>query len=159
VRAAGLTGITALADLPEVLARRGGTPAPASLVAEAEPHLAAVASMLRAVIGPEPGQGTRGALRARREGLDASQARFLDAVRNDRRLGPGERYSIFRGVAELRDSDPAQGSFAGMIDLLAAMEQAHAALGAEGPDAAAKVAAFEAAVSRLTALSEASRRG
>ncbi|MBX6741067.1 MAG: hypothetical protein IRY87_03350 [Acetobacteraceae bacterium] len=159
VRDAGLAGITALANLPRVLAQRGRPVTVAALVEEAQPHVAAVAAMLRAVIGPEPGQGTRGALRARREALDASQERFLEALRKDRRIGPGERYSIFRSISELRDADPAEGTFAALIDLLATMEQAHAALGAGSPEAAARVTAFEVAVARLAALSEASRRG
>jgi hypothetical protein len=159
VRRAGLTGIATLADLPDVLPRRGRSPGLAGLVAEAQPHLAAVAAMLRAVIGAEPGQGTRGAIRARREGLDAGQARFLEALRNDRRIGPGERYAIFRSVSELRDSDPAQGNFATLVALLAAMEEAHAALGSESAEAAGKVTLFEAQVARLGALTEGSRRG
>lgn len=159
VRNAGLAGIAALADLPQALARRGRPVSVAALFEEAQPHLAAVAAMLRAVIGPEPGQGTRGALRARREALDASQERFLEALRNDRRIGPGERYSIFRSISELRDTDPAQGTFAALINLLVTMEQAHAALGTGSPKAAARVTAFEAAVARLGALSEASGRG
>lgn len=159
VRTAGLAGIAALADLPGQLAGRGRSVTLAAMVAEAQPHLAAVTSMLRAVVGPEPGQGTRGAIRARREGLDAGQARFLEAIRADSRIGAGERYSIFRSVAEMRDNDPAQGNLSALIALLDAMEQAHASLGAESPDAAAKVASFEAAVDQLEALNEASRRG
>ena len=159
VRTAGLAGITALADLPDSLAERGRSVTLSAMVAEAQPHLVAVAALLRAVIGSEPGQGTRGAIRAQREGLDSDQARFLDAIRTDGRIGAGERYSIFRSAAELRDNDPAQGNFAALIALLAAMEEAHGALGTEGADAAGKVAAFEAAAERLEALSEASRRG
>ncbi len=159
IRMAGLAGLAALADLPEQLAQRGRSVTLAAMVAEAQPHLAATSALLRAVIGPEPGQGTRGAIRARRQGLDAGQARFLEAVRADGRIGAGERYSIFRSVAEMRDNDPAQGNFSAMIALLSAMEEAHDALGTESPDAAGKVAAFEAAVARLGAANEASRRG
>ncbi len=159
VRNRGLAGIAALADLPRALAQPGRTVAVSRLVEEAQPHLVAVATMLRAVIGPEPGQGIRGAIRARREALNASQERFLEALRSDRRIGPGERYSIFRSISELRDSDPAEDTFAALIDLLATMERAHAALGAGSSDAAAWVAAFEAALVRLGALSEASGRG
>ncbi|MDB5372389.1 MAG: hypothetical protein JWP04_1031 [Belnapia sp.] len=159
VRSAGLTGIATLSDFPESLTKGRGSPSLASLVAEGQPHVAAVAALLRAVIGPEVGQGTRGAIRARREALDAQQSRFLAALRTDGRIGAGERYSIFRSVAELRDSDPAQGTFAALIDVVNAMEQAHAALAADGPDADAKVAALEAAVARLSVTTEGSRRG
>lgn len=152
VRAAGLAGITALADLTENLGRRGRSVTVAAMVAEAQPHLAAVSALLRAVIGAEPAQGTRGAIRARREGLDSGQARFLDAVRADSRIGAGERYSIYRSVVEMRDGDPAPGHFAAVIALLEAMEEAHGALGAESADAAGKVSAFETAVDRLERL-------
>ncbi|MFC7473819.1 hypothetical protein ACFQS7_05605 [Dankookia sp. GCM10030260] len=157
VRAAGLAGIAALSDLPDRMAATRGANVPAML-AEAAPHLASVTSLLRAAIGAEPGDGTRGALRARRDGLDAAQARFLAAVAADRRLGPGERYTIFRSVADQRDDDPAQGSFAALIDVLDTLEAAHAALAAGAPDAAPKVAAFEAAVARLGAMAEAAQR-
>lgn len=159
VRTAGLAGITALADLPAAVAQRRTAPTLEALVAEGQPHVTAIAALLRAVIGPEPGQGTRGAIRARREALDAQQARFLAALRADSRIGAGERYAIFRSVAELRDTDPAQGNFTAIIDLLAALEAAHGALAAGGPEGEAKVTAFEAAVARLTALSAGSRRG
>ncbi|TDH63665.1 hypothetical protein E2C06_04890 [Dankookia rubra] len=158
VQAAGLAGIAALSDLPDRMATAGGVTVPA-MVAEAAPHLTAVTALLRAVIGTEPGQGTRGALRARREGLDAVQARFLAAVAADRRLGPGERYTIFRSVAEQREDDPAQGSFSALVDLLGTLEAAHAALAAGAPDADQRIAAFEAAVARLGAMAEAARRG
>jgi hypothetical protein len=121
--------------------------------------VAAVIAMLHAVIGPDAGLGTRGAIRARREGLTAQQERFLAALRTDTRIGPGERYSIFRSVAEARDNDPAQGNLATINDVLTAIEQAHAALAVDGPDAAAKVVALELAVQRLSALTEGSRRG
>ncbi len=159
VRTAGLAGIAALADLPAVLAQRREAPSLAALVQEGQPHVAAVIAMLHAVIGPEPGLGTRGAIRARREGLDAQQARFLAALRNDGRIGAGERYSIFRSLSEGRDNDPAQGNLATINDVLTAIEQAHAALAADGPDASAKVAALELAVARLRALTEGARRG
>ncbi|RYJ03207.1 MAG: hypothetical protein EON47_04910 [Acetobacteraceae bacterium] len=159
VKAAGLAGITALSDMPETMTQGGARPTLAGMVAAGQPHLQAVAALLRAVIGPEIGQGTRGAIRARREALDAQQSRFLAALRSDSRIGAGERYSIFRSVAELRDSDPAQGTFAALIDLLNAIEQAHAALAADGPDADAKVIGLEAAVTRLSLTTEGSRRG
>ncbi|WP_431270551.1 hypothetical protein [Dankookia sp. P2] len=158
VRAAGLAGIAALSDLPDRMAATPGATVPA-MVAEAAPQLTAVTALLRAVIGAEPGQGTRGAIRARREALDAVQARFLAAVAADRRLGPGERYTIFRGVAEQREDDPAQGSFSALVDLLGTLEAAHAALAAGAPDTAQKIAALEAAVARLGAMAEAARRG
>jgi hypothetical protein len=157
VRAAGLAGIAALSDLPDRYGGRGATVQ--AMVAEAAPHLSAVTALLRAVIGTEPGQGTRGAIRARREGLDALHARFLSAVAADRRLGPGERYTIFRSVAELREDDPAQGSFTALVEMLSRLEAAHAALAAGSADAAGKVAEFEAAVARLAALAQAERRG
>jgi hypothetical protein len=158
-RQAGLRGIAALADLPQAVARRGNRPTQAAVVAEAQPHVAATAALLRAAIGAERGQGARGAIAARREALDASQARLLAAVRADGRVGPTGRYSEFRGISDSRDNDPAEGAFTALLTLIDAMEQAHAALGAEGPDADAKVAAFELAVLRLRSYNEASRRG
>ncbi|MBK1661885.1 hypothetical protein [Paracraurococcus ruber] len=155
VRSAGLAGIAALSDLPD---RMAGAAVPAML-AEAAPHVAAVAGLLRTVIGAQPGQGTRGAIRARREGLDALHDRFLGAVAADRRLGPGERYAIWRSVAELREGDPAPGSFTALVEMLDRLEAAHAALLAGGPGAEPAVAGFEAAVARLAALAEAGRRG
>ena len=62
VRTAGLAGIAALSDLPDRMAATRGATVPA-MVAEAAPHLAAVTALLRAVIGAQPGQGTRGAIR------------------------------------------------------------------------------------------------
>ncbi len=159
VRTAGVAGIAALADLPAVLAQRREAPSLAALVQEGQPHVAAVIAMLHAVIGPEPGLGTRGAIRARREGLDAQQARFLAALRTDGRIGAGERYSIFRSLAEGRDNDPAQGNLEAINELLTAIEQAHAALAADRADAEAKVAALELAVARLSALTEGAQRG
>ncbi len=159
VRTAGVAGVAALADLPAVLAQRREAPSLAALVQEGQPHVAAVIAMLHAVIGPEPGLGTRGAIRARREGLDAQQARFLAALRTDGRIGAGERYSIFRSLAEGRDNDPAQGNLEAINELLTAIEQAHAALAADRADAEAKVAALELAVARLSALTEGAQRG
>ena len=159
VRSAGLAGITALSDMPETMTRGGARPTLAGMVAAGQPHLQAVVALLRAVIGPEIGQGTRGAIRARREALDAQQSRFLATLRSDGRIGAGERYSIFRSVAELRDNDPAQGTFAALLDLLEAIEAAHAALAVDGPDAEGKVAALEAAVARVSVTTEGSRRG
>ncbi|MDN3567948.1 hypothetical protein QWZ14_26510 [Paeniroseomonas aquatica] len=159
VRTAGLAGIAALSDMPETMTRGGARPTLAGMVAAGQPHLQAVVALLRAVIGPEIGQGARGAIRARREALDAQQSRFLAALRADGRIGAGERYSIFRSVAELRDADPAEGTFAALIDLLAAIEQAHAALAADGPDAEDPVVALEAAVARVSVTTEGSRRG
>ena len=158
-RRAGLQGIAALADLPQAIARRGRRPTEAAVVAEAQPHVAATAALLRAAIGAGPGQGARGAIATRQSRLDASQARLLAAVRSDRSAGPTTRYNVFRGIAEARDDDPDEGAFDALLALIAAMEQAHAALGTGGPDADAKVAAFESAVLRLRSYDEASRRG
>jgi hypothetical protein len=158
VRTAGLAGIAVLSDLPDRMAATPGATAQ-GMVAEAAPHVTAVAALLRAVIGAEPGQGTRGAIEARRLGLDALQSRFLASVAADRRLGPGERYMIFRSFAELREDDPAQGSFAALVEVLNSLEAAHAALAAGAPGTAEKIAAFEAAVARLGAMTEATRGG
>ena len=158
-RRAGLQGIAALADLPHTLARGGRRPTTSAMVAEAQPHIAATAALLRAAVGAGPGQGARGAIAARQSALDASQARLLAAVRNDRSLGPTARYNVFRSIVESRDDDPDEGAFDALLELIAAMEQAHAALGTGGPDAEAKVAAFELAVLRLRSYNEASRRG
>jgi hypothetical protein len=158
-RRAGLAGIAALADLPHGVARRGRAPTEAALVAEAQPHIAATAALLRAAIGAGPGQGARGAVAVLQSRLDESQSRLLAAVRNDGRVGPTARYNLFRSIGEDRDDDPDEEAFDALIALLAAMEQAHAALGAgSGPDVEAKVAAFEMAVLRLHAYNEASRR-
>jgi hypothetical protein len=129
-----------------------------TLVAEAQPHVAAIAALLRVLIEGPGGQGIRAALRGNREGLDAQQARFLAAVAADRRLGAAERYSIYRSVAELRGDDPAPGTFAGIVGVLDTMDAAHASLAAAGADADGKVGQFEAAVGQLGALTEASRR-
>ncbi len=85
--------------------------------------------------------------------------RLLAAVRNDRSLGPTARYNAFRSIVESRDDDPDEGAFDALLELIAAMEQAHAALGTGGPDAEAKVAAFDLAVLRLRSYNEASRQG
>jgi hypothetical protein len=158
-RRAGLQGIAALADLPQALARGGRRPTASAMVAEAQPHLAATAALLRAAVGAGPGQGARGAIAARQSALDASQGRLLAAVRSDNRVGPTGRYSVFRSIVDARDDDPDETAFDALLELIAAMEQAHAALGAGGPDADAKVAAFELAVLRLRSYNEASRRG
>ena len=158
-RSAGLQGIAALADLPATLARGGRRPTESAMVAEAQPHLAATAALLRAAVGAQPGQGARGAIAARQSALDASQGRLLAAVRNDTRVGPTARYNAFRSIVQERDDDPDENAFDALLALIAAMEQAHAALGTGGPDADAKVAAFEMAVLRLRSYNEASRRG
>ena len=158
-RRAGLQGIAALADLPQAIARQGRRPTESAVVAEAQPHVAATAALLRAAIGAGPGQGARGAIAIRQSRLDASQGRLLAAIRRDRNLGPTARYNAFRSVAESRDDDPDEEAFDALLRLISAMEQAHAALGTGGPDAEAKVAAFELAVLNLRSYNEASRRG
>ena len=109
------------------------------MVAEAQPHVAATAALLRAAIGAGPGQGARGAIAARQSALDASQGRLLAAVRSDSRVGPTARYNLFRSITEARDDDPDESAFDALLALLGAMEEAHAALGAGGADADAKV--------------------
>ncbi|TCZ65322.1 hypothetical protein [Roseicella aquatilis] len=156
VREAGLAGIAALAALPVTAA---GQDNPRALAAQAAPQVGAVTALLRAVIGAEPGQGTRGVLRARRDLLDASHARFLAAIAADQRLGPGERYAIYRSIADLHETDPAPGHFTALAELLDRLDAANAALAAGSADGSEKVAAFEAAVARLGALAETSRRG
>jgi hypothetical protein len=156
-RSAGLAAMRTLSDLAQQASIGGQRSVPA-LVTAAQPQVAAIAAMLRSLIGPEAGQGVRGALRASREGLDARQSAFLAKIAADRRLGTAERYGLFRSVAELREADPAQGTFLGIIGVLDSMEVAHAALSAPFGDASAKVGEFETAVARLGALSEASRR-
>lgn len=157
-RSAGLAGIAALSDLPDRMAAAGRGATVQAMVAEAAPHLSAVTGLMRAVIGAQPGQGTRGAIRARRDGLDAAHSRFLAAVATDRRLGPGERYTIFRSVAQLREDDPAQGSFAALVEVLDRLDAAHAALASQAADAQEKVAAFESAAARLNAMAQAAER-
>jgi hypothetical protein len=156
-RTAGLRGIAALADLPQTLARSGRRTTESAVVAEAQPHVAATAALLRAAVGAGPGQGARAAIAARQSALDASQGRLLAAVRSDARVGPTARYSVFRSITEARDDDPDENAFDALLALVTAMEQAHAALGAGGADA--KVSAFENAVLRLRAYNDASRRG
>ena len=156
-RAAGLRGIAALADLPQTLARSGRRQTESAVVAEAQPHIAATAALLRAAIGAGPGEGARGAIAARQARLDASQGRLLATIRNDRSLGPTARYSLFRDITRSRDDDPDEGAFDALLEMVTAMEQAHAALGTGGADA--KVSAFEASVLRLRSYNEASRRG
>lgn len=158
-RRAGLEGIAALADLPHRVAQRGRPPLEAALVAEAQPHVAATARLLRAAIGPGPGQGARGAVAVRQSRLDASQGRLLSAVRGDNRVGPTARYNLFRSITEARDDDPDEEAFEALVGLLAAMEQAHAALGADEVNAYARVRAFEGAVMSLRSYNEASSRG
>ena len=158
-RSAGLQGIAALADLPQEVAKRGRPPTESALVAEAQPHVAATAALLQAAIGAGPGQGARGAIAARQGRLDSSHARLLAAVRSDGRVGPTTRYSVFRSIAESRDGDPDETAFDALLEMIKAMEQAHASLGAGGTGADAKVSAFEVTVARLRSFNEASRRG
>ena len=158
-RRAGLQAIAALADLPQTLARSGRRTTESAVVAEAQPHVAAIAALLRVAVGTGPGQGARGAIAARQTALDASQSRLLAAVRSDSRIGPTARYSVFRSVTESRDDDPDEGAFDALLALIRAMEEAHAALGTGGTDAEMKVSAFEYAVLRLRAYNAASRRG
>ena len=158
-RRAGLGAIAALADLPQTLARSGRRTTESAVVAEAQPHVAAIAALLRAAVGTGPGQGARGAIATRQSALDASQSRLLAAVRSDSRIGPTARYSVFRSVTESRDDDPDEGAFDALLALIRAMEEAHAALGTGGTDAEMKVSAFEYAVLRLRSYNGASRRG
>ena len=158
-RRVGLQGIAALADLPNQVARGGRRPTESALVAEAQPHIAATASLLRAAIGAGPGQGARGAIAVRQSRLDESQGRLLAAVRGDTRVGPTARYNLFRSITDARDDDPDEEAFEALLALIRAMEEAHAALGTGGADADAKVAVFEYAVLQLRSYNEASRRG
>jgi hypothetical protein len=125
---------------------------PAELTAQAQPHLSAVAALLRAVIGVDPDQATRGAINAQRAALDAAHGRLLEAVRIDRSVGPGSRYALYHQIAALRDEDPLPGTLAAIVALLTRMEEAHAAILAGAGDADAKVDAFEAAVAELSAI-------
>ena len=156
VQTAGLNGIVTLAALPQKVAA-GPRPSVQALVAEADPAVAAVDDMLRALIDP-PSGGLRGALRAKREGFDTEASRFLNRLATDRRLGPADRYMLYRSVAALREEDPASGTFAAIAGVATTMQQAHAALA--GPPAAAQpaLAAFEASVAQLGVLAESSRR-
>ncbi len=151
MREAGLTGVAALAAMaPGAEARR--RPDATALAREAGPHLAAVSALLKAVIGPQQGQATRGVIQARRAAMDAAHARLLEASRRDPALGAAGRYALFHQVAALRDQDPLPGTLAGIVALLSAMEEAHAAIAAGGAEAEAKVTAFEGALARLSAL-------
>ncbi len=159
VRTAGLAAIASLADLPEQLTKNHGSrPSLAQVVSQAEPQVKALVALLQGVIGGNTESGARAVLRGRRLALDAAHGRFLAAVRADRTAGPADRYAIFRTVAELREGDPAQGTLAQVHSLLGSLSQAHDALDEGAADADAKVAGFEAAVDRLTALGEQSRR-
>ena len=159
LREAGLRAIVTLADLPEQLTKnRSSQTTLAALVHQADPQVKALTSMLQSLLGASPEQGVRNAIRARRLGLNAAHTRFLAAVRADRNAGPADRYAIFRSVADLREGDPAQGTLAQVVVLLGSLAQAHGALADGATDAEAKVAGFEAAVERLTALGEQSRR-
>lgn len=151
LREAGLAGVAALAGMaPVAEARR--RPGAAAMAREAEPHLAAVSALLKAVIGPQQGQATRGAIRARREAMEAAHTRLLEASRRDPALGAAGRYALFHQVAALRDQDPLPGTLASIVALLTAMEEAHAAIAAGGAVAEAKVTTFEGALARLSAL-------
>jgi len=156
VQSAGLQGIAALTALPQRVAAEL-RPRTAALVAEADPSVAAVAALLDAVIDPPTG-GLRSALRGKREGFDQEADRFLNRLSGDRRLGPGDRYMLYRSVAAVREDDPAPGTLAAFAALAAAMRRAHAALAGPLPAAEAEVGAFEARVAQLSALAESSRR-
>jgi hypothetical protein len=150
-REAGIAAIAALARLPaQAEARR--RPDPSSLAAEAQPHVAAVARLLRMVIGTQPTQATQGAIADRRAALEAAHARLLQAARADRSLGPAGRYALFHQIAALRDADPLPETLDAMVTLLDAMDAAHAAIAAGAADASPRVAAFESAVAELSAL-------
>jgi hypothetical protein len=151
VREAGLAGIAALASLAEQPAPRGRV-APAALARQADPHVVAVNTMLRGVIGATTEEATRGAIAAQRAALGASHGRMLAAARGDRSLGPAGRYALFHQLAALRDDDPAPGTLGAIVTLLDAMVAAHAAIAADGADAADKVATFESALGDLAAL-------
>lgn len=151
LRQAGLDGIAALARLAEQAEGRRGL-APDALAAEAEPHLAAVTALLRGVVGAAPGEGTRAAIAIERRRLDAAHAQLMAAIRVDRALGPAARYALFHQFAALRDGDPLPGTLGAIDGLLARLAEAHAAIVAGGPEAAARVGAFEAALADLGAL-------
>jgi len=145
-RQAGLAGIRTLAAEPAGGPRRGDVP---KLAGDADPQFRAVSVLLRRVIGFDAGSGVRGVLRAQRTALDAAEARFLDAVRRDRNLGPTQRYALVRDLAEAREGDPLFGTFDALVAMLAAAEAAHAAIAAGG--GGPEVAALEGAVARLNA--------
>ena len=159
VREAGLAAITHLADLPETMTKERGTrPGMAAVVTAAQPHVHALTTMLREVLGTETSKGVRSVIRTRRVALNEAHGRFLSAVQRDRTAGPADRYAIFRTVAELREGDPAPGTLAQLVTLLASLSTAHDALDEGAADAAAKVAGFEDAVEHLAHLGEQSRR-
>jgi hypothetical protein len=157
VRTAGLAGIVALADLPEVLtANRGNV---AGAVAQAQPHVLAVVSLLRAALGSSAEEGARRQIREIRLELRRDHDRLLAKVRADRVAGPAERYLAYRLINEVRETDPALGTMSSVYALLQRLEEAHTALAAalEGPDTTAKVAAFETAGAALANLLTTSR--
>lgn len=145
-REGGLAGIRALAAAPPGGTRRADV---AKLAAAADPQFRAVSVLLRRVVGFDAGSGARGALRSQRATLDAAEARFLEAVRRDRSLGPTQRYALVRDLAEAREGDPLFGTFDALVAMLAAAEAAHAAIAAGG--GGPEVAALEGAVARLNA--------
>lgn len=151
VREAGLAGIAALARLAEGAEARRGLAAE-TLAREAAPHLAAVAALLRSVVGEGPAQGARAAIAAERRRLDEAQARLMAAIRADRSLGPAARYALFHQLMAQRDDDPLPGTLGAIDALLARMAEAHAAIAAGSPEAAARVGGFEAALADLGAL-------
>ncbi len=151
VREAGIAGIAALPAIAERAGGRGAGAAQA-LAREAAPHVSAVTALLVAVIGPQQGTATRGAVRARREAMEAAHARLLEASRRDPGLGASGRYALYHQVAALRDQDPLPGSFTAIVTLLGAIEEAHAAIVAGDPAAETKVAGLEAALARLMTL-------
>ncbi len=156
VQAAGLNGIATLAALPDRVAA-GPRRSTQSLVAEAEPSVKAVAELLRTLID-NPSGGLRGVLRAKREGFDSEASRFLNRLAVDRRLGPADRYMLYRSVAALREDDPASGTFAAIASVATSMQQAHTALAGPTGPAQAAVSGFEASVAQLGVLAESSRR-
>jgi hypothetical protein len=151
-RDAGLAGIAALPALAMRADGRGPDAAEA-LTREAAPHVTAITVLLTEVIGPRPGTATRGAIRARREAMEAAHLRLLEAVRREQGLGASGRYALYHRVAALRDQDPLPGSFTAIVSLLGAIAEAHAALVAGAPAAEARIAGLEAALARLSALS------
>lgn len=151
VREAGVAGVAGLGRLAQETPVLGRVSAPA-LAQRAEPQLLAVTTLLKAVLGPQQGQGTRGAIRARREAMEAAHARLLEAARREPGLGAAGRYALYHQVAALRDQDPLPGTLAAIVTLLSALEEANAAIAAGDSGAEAKVAGFEAALARLQSL-------
>ena len=151
VRDGGIAAIAGLSNLAESAGTRGRVSAQA-LAREAEPQVLAVTALLRAVIGMQPGEGTRGAIAARRDQMEAAHLRLMEAARRDSGLGVAGRYALFHQVAALRDQDPLPGTLAALIDLLNALDAAQTAIAAGDPMAEAKVGAFDAALSRLMTL-------